>query len=118
VYFLYYFKSIGMIWDPIVTYSIVGALVILILYDLLRYLIPKEKYDKNRIWIYEHIYKMTGAFSAILSAFTGTVLDQYQPHSQYLPSAFSMVIIFGFMVYVYKYGLKNRPNQTKTPDSN
>ncbi len=105
-YFLYYFKSIGMIWSPIVIYSTVGAMLFIVSYDFIRYLIPTNTYQKHRIWIYEHIYKMTSAFSALLSAFVGTVLDQYQPHSQYIPSVISMLIIIGFMIYVYKYGLK------------
>ncbi len=106
VYFLYYFKSIGMIWSPIVIYSTVGALVFVIFYDFMRYLIPTERYKKHKIWLYEHIYKMTSAFAALLSAFAGTVLDEYQPHSQYLPSLLGLIVIVGFMYYVKKYGLK------------
>lgn len=108
-YYLYYMKSIGMIWSPIVIYSTVGALIFIVIYDFLRYLIPKKSYKKYRIWIYEHIYKMTSAFAALLSAFTGTVLEEYQPHSQYIPSALGMLIILGFMFYVYKYGLRKIP---------
>ncbi|WP_146260466.1 hypothetical protein [Algoriphagus chordae] len=108
-YFLYYFKSIGMIWSPIVIYSTVGALVFVIIYDFLRYLIPAHKYSKHRIWVYEHIYKMTSAFAALLSAFTGTVLVEYQPHSQYLPSVFGVLLIIGFMGYTYIFGLKRMP---------
>lgn len=99
-YFLYYFKSIGMIWSPIVIYSTVGALMFVIFYDFMRYLIPTEKYRKHKIWLYEHIYKMTSAFAALLSAFSGTVLEKYQPHSQYLPSLLGLLIIIGFMIYV------------------
>ena len=112
-YFLYYFQSIGMIWSPIVIYSTVGALLFVLLYDFLRYLIPQASYKKHKIWLYEHIYKMTSAFSALLSAFAGTVLDEYQPHSQYLPSALGMLIIIGFMIYVYRYGLKKMPRMRK-----
>ncbi|MFK7925093.1 MAG: hypothetical protein AB8H47_24265 [Bacteroidia bacterium] len=109
IYILYYFKSIGMIWSPIVIYSIVGALIFVLIYDSLRYLIPLKIYKKHNIWLYEHIYKMTSAFSALLAAFVGTVLDQYQPHSQYLPSVFGILIIIGFMIYVAKKGLKKMP---------
>lgn len=105
-YYLYYFNSIGMYWSPIVIYSTVGAMVFVVLYDFVRYLIPQEKYRKHQIWLYEHIYKMTSAFAALLSAFAGTVLDEYQPHSQYLPSVLGMVIIIGFMTYVYRFGLQ------------
>ncbi|MEZ4887276.1 MAG: hypothetical protein R3E32_21265 [Chitinophagales bacterium] len=105
-YFLYYFKSIGMIWSPIVIYSTVGALIFVIVYDFFRYFIPKAFYEHHHIWAYEHIYKMTSAFAALLSAFSGTVLEQYQPHSQYLPSVLGLIIIIGFMTYTSKHGLK------------
>lgn len=112
LYFLYYFKSIGMIWSPIIIYSTVGALLIVIVYDFIRYLIPKKSYKQNKIWIYEHIYKMTSAFAALLSAFTGTVLEAYQPHSQYIPSVLGILIIIGFILYVYKFGLKKFPKSS------
>ena len=105
-YFLYFFHSIGMIWSPVVIYSTVGAMLLVILYDFLRYLIPSKTYSKHRIWLYEHICKMISAFSGLLSAFAGTVLKEYQPHSQYLPSVLGMITIVGFMVYTYRDGLK------------
>jgi len=109
VYFLYYFQAIGMFWSPIVTYSGAGALFFIVCYDFFRYLIPRVKYKKHRIWVYEHIYKMTSAVFGLLAAFVGNVFDKYQPHSQYLPSVLGMMIIFGFIIYVYRYGLKNMP---------
>lgn len=103
-YFLYYFKSIGMIWSPVIIYSTVGYLICMITYDFVRYLIPKRRY-KN-MWLYEHILKMTSAFSAILSAFTGTVFEAYQPYSQFLPSTLGTLIAIGFMIYVGTQGLR------------
>lgn len=108
LYYLYYFKQIGMFWSGVITYSTVGALLLVITYDCLRYLIPPERYVKNRIWLYEHIYKMTSAFAALLAAFSGTVFEKHQPHSQYLPSVLGLLIIFGFMWRVYQQGLKNK----------
>jgi hypothetical protein len=96
-YFIYYFKSIGMIWSPVIIYSTVGYLLFIIAYDFFRYLIPKSHY-KN-LWLYEHILKMVGAFSAILSAFSGTVFEDYQPYSQFLPSTIGMLIAIAFMIY-------------------
>ncbi len=109
VHFLRYFKSIGMIWSPVIIYSTVGALAFVLTYDFLRYFIPKEKYRKHRIWLYEHIYKMMSAFAGLLSAFSGTVLEAYKPHSQYLPSVLGLLIAFSFMYYAYRYGLKRLP---------
>ncbi len=62
---------------------------------------------------YEHIYKMTSAFSGLLSAFIGTVFEEYKPHSQYIPSALGVLIILGFIIYVYTFGLKRLPKPQK-----
>jgi hypothetical protein len=99
-YFLYYFKRIGMIWSPVIIYSTVAALLLVISYDFLRYLIPLHLY--KRMWLYEHIYKMIGAFTALLAAFSGTVFKSWQPYSQVLPSVFGMLLQVGFIVYYYR----------------
>ena len=96
-YFLYFFQKIGMIWSPIVIYSTVGALVLVMVYDLSKPFISKEYYKKKKIWLFEHIYKMVSAYSAIFSAFSGTVFEEYQPHSQYLPSALGSFTIIWFI---------------------
>jgi hypothetical protein len=100
VYFLYYIKTIGMIWSPVIIYSTVGALVLIIAYDFLRYFIPHTHY--KMLWFYEHIYKMIGAFTALLAAFVGTVFVNYQPYSQILPSAFGTLLQIGFIGYYYR----------------
>jgi hypothetical protein len=110
-YFLYYFKTIGMIWKPVVIYSTVGTIIAIISYDFLRYFIPKSKYQK--LWLYEHIYKMIGAFSALLSAFSGTVLYAYKPYSQILPSVFGTLLQIGFIIYYYRKNQKNSLQKSK-----
>lgn len=95
-YFLYYFQSIGMFWSPIITYSTIGWLSAVILYDFLRYFIPKHRY--KQLWLKEHILKMIAAWSALFSAFTGTVLEEFQPHSQYLPSVIGNILIVYFLI--------------------
>ncbi|MGV4413931.1 hypothetical protein [Chryseobacterium sp. T1] len=104
-YFMYYLKSIGFIWSPAIIYSTVGYLLLMVAYDFIRYLIPADRY--GNLWIYEHILKMTSAFSGILSAFTGTVLPQYHPFSQFLPSVLGTIVSIGFIIYVYN---KNKVN--------
>ena len=117
-YFLHYIKSIGLIWSPVIIYSTVGYLLLMITYDFARYFIPRDKY--GNMWLYEHIIKMVGAFSGILSAFTGTVFPQYQPYSQFLPSTFGTLLGIGFVIYVYHkkatitgraFGLKWKPRR-------
>ncbi len=107
-YFLYYFKSVGMYWSPVIIYSTVGALLLIITYDFVRYLIPKKAY--RNMWLYEHIFKMIGAFTALLSAFSGTVFENRQPYSQFLPSVFGTLLQIGFIVYYIKKIRRNRAN--------
>jgi len=97
-YFLYYFKSIGMIWSPVIIYSTVGWLFLMIVYDLGRSFIPAKIY--GNLWIYEHILKMVSAFTGLLSAFSGTVFPQYQPYSQFIPSILGTLAAICFMIAV------------------
>ncbi|WP_131539761.1 DUF2306 domain-containing protein [Pedobacter nototheniae] len=108
-YFLFYFKSIGMIWNPIIIYSTVGYLILVTGYDLLKGLIPADKY-KN-LWLYEHILKMVSALSGLFSAFSGTVFPQYQPYSQFLPSVLGTMVALGFMYSTFK----RAKNKTTNP---
>jgi hypothetical protein len=91
-YFLWYFHAIGMIWSPVIIYSTVGYLLLMIAYDLSRNVINWN------LWRYEHIFKMVSAWGGLLSAFCGTVFPQYQPYSQFMPSVFGTLIAVGFMV--------------------
>ncbi len=109
-YFLYYFKTIGMYWSPVIIYSTITALFMIIIYDFVRYLIPKKTY--KGMWLYEHIFKMIGAFTALLSAFLGTVFDKYQPYSQFLPSLIGTLLQIGFIIY-YKNISKHKNNSTQ-----
>ena len=94
LYFLYYFKSIGMIWSPVIVYSTVGYLFLMIVYDLGRYFIY------GNLWIHEHILKMVSAFTGLVSAFSGTVFPQYQPYSQFTPSILGTLAAICFMIAV------------------
>ena len=108
LYFLYYFKSIGMIWSPVIIYSTVGYLLLMIVYDLGRYLIPNKIYAN--LWIHEHILKMVSAFTGLLSAFSGTVFPNYQPYSQFIPSILGTLVAICFMIAV--------PNRKKYINNN
>lgn len=100
LYFIDYLKSKELFWNPIVIYSTFGALFLVVSYDLLRYIIPSKSYKK--LWIYEHIYKMINAFTALLAAAVGTILPNYQPYSQLLPSVFGTLLVVGFIIYFYR----------------
>lgn len=91
IYYLYYIRSIGLYWAPVIVYSTLGALALVTIYDLSRVFIPVAILQKTMI--YEHIYKVTSSLTGITSAFIGTVLPQFQPYSQILPSACGLAYI-------------------------
>ena len=95
--YVYYLQHTGMFWAPVVTYSILGALFIVCLYDVLRMIMSFKV--RKRLWLSEHIYKMTSSFIAITSAFTGTVLGNYKPYSQILPGVLGWIYIIGAIIY-------------------
>jgi hypothetical protein len=80
--------------SPVVTSTLI-ALMIVTVYDILKYFLI-HRFVK-RWWLYEHIYKMISAFSAILSAFVGTVVDGFRPYSQLGPSVVCVWLIVFFI---------------------
>ncbi|GAB2685731.1 hypothetical protein GCM10027037_04180 [Mucilaginibacter koreensis] len=98
-------------WSPVIIYSTVGYIFLIVLYDIGRYLLPVKIYTK--LWLPEHILKMVSAFSGLLSAFTGTVLPHYQPYSQFLPSILGTLVAIGFIISTgTRKGLGNTPGKT------
>ena len=81
-------------------YSALGTLLAVTAYDLSR-LGWRARWRRSPAWRYEHIWKMVSAYAALLSAFTGTVLAQYQPYSQFLPSVLCTGLALGFWLRTY-----------------
>jgi uncharacterized membrane protein len=105
-YFICFLKETGFYWSLVVVYSTIATLFLVIGYDFIRYLIPQEKYKS--IWLLEHIYKMTGAFTALLSAFAGTVFPDYKPYSQILPSLLGLLVALWFIWKYYNLLYKSK----------
>jgi hypothetical protein len=51
---------------------------------------------------------MTAAFTALLAAAAGTLLPNYKPYSQFLPSIFGTLLAIGFILYFYRKGSLRR----------
>ena len=83
-------------WAPVLTWSILGGLVLISGYDLLRNILPERWLRK--VWVYEHLYKMMSAYIAITSAFAATVFERYMPWSAIVPSALGFTVIAGFFI--------------------
>lgn len=101
--FLIFLKRDDASWNPVVIYSTLGALGMVTLYDIVKFfwLFPYIK----KWWLYEHIYKMISAFSAILSAFIGTLLPGFKPFSQIGPSSLCVLLI---VVLIWREVLKRK----------
>ncbi len=93
--YLFYLRQADGNWAPPVVYSTLAALAVVTGYDLLKHCWLHERL--RSWWLYEHIYKMLSAYSAILSAFTGTVLPHFKPYSQLGPSVLCLWLIVFFI---------------------
>jgi uncharacterized membrane protein HdeD (DUF308 family) len=96
-------------WSPAVVYSTLSALVVVAGYDLIKHFWLHKRL--RTWWLYEHIYKMLSAYSAILSAFSGTVFPQYKPYSQILPSA---LCVSAIVYFIWTRIQSRRPVAAKT----
>lgn len=99
IIFTYYLRLIGFYWDPVVIFSGVGYLLMVISYDILRYCIPASRY--GNLWRYEHSSKMISAVGALFSAFIGTLMPDYKPYSQILPSLFMTLVMIFFNIRIF-----------------
>ncbi|MFM9840092.1 MAG: hypothetical protein ACKVOQ_17635 [Cyclobacteriaceae bacterium] len=85
-----------VLWNSSVILSTVIALALVTMYDLIKFFFF-HSYMKGW-WLYEHIYKIISAFSAMVSAFAGNTLRGFHPYSQIGPSAVCMMLIIFFIV--------------------
>ncbi len=94
-YFAWLRQSSGN-WSTSVVYSTLAALVLVTSYDIIKHVWFHQRL--KRWWLYEHLYKMVSAYSAILSAFTGTVFPNYKPYSQLGPTVICLWVMVYFIV--------------------
>jgi uncharacterized membrane protein len=83
-------------WSPVLTWSILGGLVLMSGYDLLRHVLPRAWL--KRVWVQEHLVKMMSAYIAIASAFSGTVFSRFMPWAAIVPSVLGLAVICGFLL--------------------
>lgn len=103
IFYLIWLMRSDTLWSPAVIYPTLSGLVLVTVYDLLKFFVLHHRI--RHWWLYEHIYKIISAFSAILSAFVGTVLPNFKPYSQIGPSTLCIALIIFF---IWKQVLKPR----------
>lgn len=97
-WYVYRLQSLGFYWAPGIIYGTTASLLVSLSYDLCRSLMTAH--FRRKAMLYEHVYKMNGAFSGILSAFTGTVLPDYKPYSQFMPSVLGILAIIATFIWL------------------
>lgn len=95
-------ESANIVWNAKVVYYLLIYLFLIIGFDMIRFFIP-NLISNPKFWVYDHIYKMTGSFTALISAGAGTVLYKYEPMNQILPAIFSTVWLIFCLIYFSKY---------------
>jgi hypothetical protein len=83
-------------WSPVLTWSILGGLILMSTYDLLRTVLPIRWL--RRFWVQEHLVKMMCAYIAITTAFAGTVFPRFMPWSAILPTVGGWLTVRYFLV--------------------
>lgn len=99
--FLYQFRTAKILWSPVVVYYLSGYLGLVLAFDIIRFVLPKL-IKNERFWVYEHIWKMTGAFSALVSAGAGTVFEAYEPWNQIVPAVVTTIWLLFCLFYFPK----------------
>ncbi|MEL6638114.1 MAG: hypothetical protein AAFW73_21680 [Bacteroidota bacterium] len=96
--FLWQRAVANVLWHQLVVDYLLLYLSIILLFDLLRYFRPKLSFGP-RFWLYDHIFRMTSAFTALVSAGFGTVFATWEPLNQILPA----VLGTGWLVFCLWY---------------
>jgi hypothetical protein len=104
--FIWHLTQSQVAWNVSVVMSTLIALAMVTIYDILKYFFFFSYLKKW--WLYEHIYKMISAFSALTSAFAGNVWRDFHPYSQIGPSIIGTILIVYFIVQ------RSKPNRRST----
>ncbi len=102
--FLFGMSNANVLWHSSVVYYMLGYVIALVGFDALRFFWPKL-ISNPKFWLYEHIYKITGAFGALISAGAGTVFAAFEPYNQILPASFTTLWLVFCLIY---FPRKNR----------
>ncbi len=93
--------------NPAVVYSLTGGAMAYAGYDLYRFARPAAWPFFPRLWFYEHLVKMLGAYSAVVGAFSGSVAMTFlpDPWKQLWSTILFQLLSVGFILY---YARKRR----------
>lgn len=55
--------------------------------------------DRGRIWLYDHVFKMASAITALVSASAGSLLKSMEPFNQILPAILGTMWLVFCLIY-------------------
>lgn len=100
--FLIRIQNSNVVWHQSIVYYMLCYLFLIVGFDMLRYFFPKL-ISHPRFWVYEHIYKITGAFIGLVSAGTGNIFADWAPYNQIVPAVAGNFWLIFCLLYFPKY---------------
>ena len=91
--FVFAIRALHKPWSPALTWSVLGGLMGLAAYDLLRAVLPQSWL--RSVWLQEHLYKMMAAFIAAAATGAATIFPHWAPWPALVP------VIAGEVLTVY-----------------
>ncbi len=107
VLFFVRMQDATILWNRNVVRYLLFYLCLVLVFDFLRVLLPRL-ITNSRFWLYDHIYRVTSAFTALVSAGTGTVLGGFEPWNQIIPAILGTFWLIFCLLYFPKKQGKNR----------
>ena len=83
-------------WSPALSWSVLGGLLALSVYDLLRIWLPFQWLQ--RVWLQEHLYKMLAAYIAVTATAGATLFPRLQPWSALVPVIVGEITTLAFLI--------------------
>jgi hypothetical protein len=91
--FVFAIHTLHKPWSPALTWSVLGGLIGLAVYDLTRVVLPRSWL--RHVWLQEHLYKMMAAYIAAAATGAATIFPRWAPWSALVP------VIAGEVLTVY-----------------
>lgn len=96
--FLIRLQSIELVWNPGIVYYMLLYLMGILLFDLTRYGFPRLIKNPH-FWLYDHIFRMTSAFTGLVSAGMGSVFAHWTPWNQIIPAILGNFWLIFCLIY-------------------
>jgi hypothetical protein len=94
--FVYAARVLHKPWGPALTWSVLGGLMALAAYDLLRVVLPQSWL--RRSWRQEHLYKMLAAYIAAFATAGATIFPRLAPRSAVVPVVLGEALTLYFLI--------------------